>query len=248
VTIELKPWLRVGHVTPHPLNDTLPYEFHLMAPPGVMLMTAGLEIGDYTLEAVEQQLPVLDRRVESLMRRGASRIVISGVPVALALGQPRVRGLLGAISEKWQVPADTDLEAIVAAAKHLGIRRVGIATRWKTPMNERLAAYLDEAGVEVVAVANSGRSMEENAGLDDETGIRLAMDLGSQALNDPASPDGVIMPGGRWITIGAIRNLEEKFAKPVITNHSASLWAALRAANYREPIRDWGRLLSSLGD
>jgi len=55
------------------------------------------------------------------------------------------------------------------------------------------------------------------------------------------------MPGGRWITIGAIRDLEEKSSKPVITNHSASLWAALRDAGYGKPVTGWGRLLSTLG-
>jgi maleate isomerase len=88
--------------------------------------------------------------------------------------------------------------------------------------------------------------MEENASLDDETGIRLAMELGAEILSNPQA-EGVIMPGGRWITIGAIRDLEEKFSKPVITNHSASLWAALRDAGYRKPVTGWGRLLSTLG-
>jgi arylmalonate decarboxylase len=246
MSTDLKPWLRVGTVTPHPLNDTLPYEFHLMAPPGVMLMTAGLEIADYTLEAVEAQLPVLDRRVDSLMRRGAQRISLSGVPLAMALGRERTRSVLGALAAKCKVPADHDLEAIIAGAKHLGLRRMGIATRWKQPMNDRLSGYLREAGIEVVGVANSGRSMEENASLDDETGIRLAMDLGGELLAK-AEVEGVIMPGGRWITIGAIRDLEEKFSKPVITNHSASLWAALRDAGYGKPVTGWGRLLSTLG-
>jgi arylmalonate decarboxylase len=246
MSTDLKPWLRIGTVTPHPLNDTLPYEFHLMAPPGVMLMTAGLEIADYTLEAVEATLPVLDRRVDSLMRRGAQRISLSGVPLAMALGRERTRSTLAAISDKCKVPADHDLEAIIAGTKHLGLRRIGIATRWNQPMNDRLSAYLREAGIEVVGVANSGRSMEENAALDDDTGIRLAMELGAELMGR-AGVEGVIMPGGRWITIGAIRDLEEKFSKPVITNHSASLWAALRDAGYGKPINGWGRLLSTLG-
>ncbi len=243
---EIKPWLRVGCVTPHPLNDTLPYEFYLMAPPGAMLMTAGIEIGDYTIEAIEDQLPVLDRRIDSLIRRGAQRLVICGVPVALALGRERTRALLGDIEKKWKVPADTDLEAIIAGAHHLGLRKVGIATRWKQPMNDKLTAYLALAEIEVVRVANSGRSMAENAGLDDETGLGLAMDLGSQVLADPDA-DAVIMPGARWITVGAIRDLEKQFNHPVITNHSASLWAALRDAGHDKPVAGWGRLLSTLG-
>jgi maleate cis-trans isomerase len=164
------------------MNDTLPYEFYLMAPPGAMLMTAGLEIGDYAIEAIEDQLPVLDRRIDSLIRRGAQRLVICGVPVALALGRERVGALLGDIEKKWKVPADTDLEAIIAGARHLGLSKVGIATRWKPPMNDKLTAYLALADIEVVSVAYSGRTMAENAGLDDETGLGLAMDLGLSTL------------------------------------------------------------------
>jgi maleate cis-trans isomerase len=245
---DLKPWLRIGVVTPHPLNDTLPYEFYRMAPPGVMLMTAGLEIPDYTREAVEAQLPVLDRRVEALMKRGAQRVVLSGVPLAMALGRDRTRALLSQLESRFDVTADTDLEAIIAGCSRVGARRVGIATRWKTPMNSRLSEYLAEADIEVVAVANSGRSMEENASLDDATGIALAMELSTNLLDARDEVEGVIMPGGRWITIGAVRDLEAKFNRPVVTNHTASLWAALRDAGYEKPIVGWGCLLQSPGN
>jgi maleate isomerase len=244
---DLKPWLRVGVITPHPLNDTLPYEFYRMAPPGAMLMTAGLEIADYTREAVEAQFPVLDRRAESLMKRGAQRLVLSGVPLAMALGRSRTRALLADLEKAWRVPTDTDLEAIIAGLTHLGAKRVGIATRWKPPMNERLTAYLAEAGIEVVGVASSGRSMAENASLDDETGIALALSLSRELLSSDASPAAVVLPGGRWITIGAVRDLEREFGRPVLTNHTASLWSSLRDARYGHPIRGWGRLLESLG-
>jgi maleate cis-trans isomerase len=71
------------------------------------------------------------------------------------------------------------------------------------------------------------------------------MELGRQVLANPGV-EGVIMPGGRWITIGAIRDLEDRYGRPVITNHSASLWATLRDAGYGRGIDGWGRLLSSL--
>jgi maleate cis-trans isomerase len=245
---ELIPWLRVGYISPHPLVDTLPYEFYLMAPDGVMMMAACLEIEDYTMEAVEKQFEILDTRIESLMRRGAGRIVISGVPIAIALGRVRMRSLLAEISDRWKVPADTDLEAIIAGAQHLGVRKAALATRWKQPMNERLTAYLGDAGIDVVEIANSGRSMSENAGLDDESGIKLAIELGAKALGAPGHPDALIMPGGRWITLGAIRALEERFGKPVITNYSAGLWAALRGAGYSRPIHGWGMLAASVGE
>lgn len=243
---DIKPRLRIGYVTPHPLNDTLQYDFYLVAPPRIMMMTAGLEIGDYSREAVEEQLPVLDRRIESLMRRGAQRIVISGVPVAISLGIERMRRLLDDISQKWGVPASTDLEAIIAAVKHLGAHRVALATRWKPPVNQRLVSYLGEAGLDAGSIANSGRSMAENAGLDDDTGINLATELGREVLRNDGSAEALIMPGGRWLTLGAVVELEEEFSVPVIVNHTASLWAALDAAGIHEPINGWGRLLATL--
>jgi len=244
---DLKPWLRVGYVSPHPLVDTLPYEFYLMAPPGVMMASAGLEIEDYTTAAVEKQLPLLDGRVDMLVKRGVGPVVISGVPVAMALGRERMRGVLADLAKRWRRPCDTDAEAIIAGARHLGVRRVGLATRWNNAMNDTLADYLAAAGIEVVHCASSGRSMAENASLDDETGIRLAVDLGGEALG-PSTAEAVVMPGGRWITLGPVRELEERFGKPVITNHTAGLWSSLRAVGHRQPISGWGRLLSTLGD
>lgn len=243
----IKPWLRVGYISPHPLIDTLPYEFYLMAPKGVMMTASCIEIADYTLAAVEDQLPVLDRRIDALVRRGVQRIVISGVPVAIALGRNRMQALLASLQERWQLPCDTDLEAIIAGVKASGAGTVGLATRWHGPMNAALTAYLAEAGITVVAVANSARSMAENAGLDDETGIALAMNLGEQALTADPAPEALIIPGGRWITAGVIPALEARFGRPVVTNYSAGLWAALRAAGHRQPVTGWGRLLSRLG-
>ena len=207
---DVKPWLRIGYVTPHPLVDTLPYEFYLMAPPGLMMASAGLEIEDYTKAAVEKQLPFLDGRIDMLIKRGVGPLVISGVPIAMALGRERMRGLLAELAGRWGRPFDTDAEAIIAGLKHLRARRVGLATRWNDAMNKTLAAYLAEAGIEVVHGAHSGRSMAENASLDDETGIRLAVELGGAAFGD-GTADAVIMPGGRWLTLGAVRALGGAF-------------------------------------
>jgi maleate cis-trans isomerase len=242
-----KPWLRVGYVSPHPLVDTLPYEFYLMAPAGVMMAAACLEIRDYTREAVEEQLSYLHDRIEMLVKRGVGHIIISGVPIALALGRERMQGLLAELATRWQLSCDTDAEAIIAGARHLSARRVGLATRWSGAMNDALVTYLRSAGIEVVHCASSGRTMAENARLEDETGMRLAVELGSEAFTAMREADAVIMPGGRWITVDAVRELEKRFGRPVITNYSAGLWAALRAAGHKQAISGWGQLLSNPG-
>lgn len=48
----IEPWFRLAYVTPHPIVDNVAYQFYRIAPDGVMLMLANLEIADYTTEAV----------------------------------------------------------------------------------------------------------------------------------------------------------------------------------------------------
>src|SRR5262245_6722202 len=173
-----EPWFRLGYVTPHPLVDNVPYQFYRIAPDGVMLMLANLEIADYTTEAVEHELPLFWRHVAALGKAGADRVVLTGVPVSAALGRERVLAMVAEAKKRTGVTLDTDLEAIAAAARHLGVERVALATRWHQPLNDAVARYLKSAGVEVVARQASGRTMAENATLGAADGMRMAIDLG----------------------------------------------------------------------
>ena len=243
----LLPWFRLGYVTPHLTVDTLAYELYHVAPPGLMLVTTGLAITDYTPDAVEDQLPAFHQAISLLQARRVDRIVLSGVPIAIALGRARTLAVLDAARGRAGVPVDTDLEAIIAGVQNLGIERVAIATRWTDDINQGLTRYLAAADIEVVDTISSARSISENAELDDSTGMRLATELGRRAFESPAGPDGVIMPGARWITIHALQELESAYDRPLFLNHAAGLWAALRQQGYRKPISGWGRLLASLG-
>jgi arylmalonate decarboxylase len=243
----LLPWFRLGYVTPHPTVDTLAYEIYRMAPPGFMLVTSGLEIADYTPDAVEAQLPAFHHALALLRARRVDRVVLGGVPIALALGRARTLGLLDEAGEEAGAPVDTDLEAIIAGARHLGIDRVAIATRWSDDVNAGLVRYLADADIEVVDTVSSARSIGQNAEMDDATGMQLAIELGRRAMRSAAAPDAVIMPGARWIAIHALEELETESGRPLFLNHASALWHALKHHGYADPVTGWGRLLASLG-
>jgi maleate cis-trans isomerase len=240
-----EPWYRLAYVTPHPLVDNVPYQFYRIAPDGVMLMLANLEIADYTTEAVEHELPLFWKHVEELSKAGADRIVLTGVPVSAALGRERVLATIAEAKRRTGKLLDTDLEAIAAAARHLGVGRVALATRWHKPLNDSVARYLAAAGIEVVAQEASGRTMAENATLGTADGMRMAIELGRAALTAAPSAQALILPGGRWLSIHAVDLLEAEFGKPVLLNLNSSLWAALRNAGRGLPVQGQGRLLAS---
>jgi len=237
----LEPWYRLAYVTPHPIVDNVAYQFYRIAPDGVMLMLANLDIGDYTTEAVEHELPLFWGHAVELARSGANRVVLTGVPVSAALGRERVLGMIAEAPRRTGAPLDTDLEAIAAAARHLGVKRAALATRWHQPLNK----YLKSAGVEVVGQQASGRTMAENATLGAADGMRMALELGRAALTAAPTAQGLILPGGRWLSIHAVAALEAEFGKPVFLNLNSSLWAALRSAGRGLPVAGQGMLLAS---
>ena len=95
-----------------------------------MLITTGLNLQEYTLASVEQNLPTLWERFDLLAKKRSDRISLSGVPVASALGRKKMREILDEASQRTGVVCDTDLEAHIAAMKHLGVGKVALATRF----------------------------------------------------------------------------------------------------------------------
>ena len=50
----ISPWYQLGYVIPHLYTDLDAYQFYRVAPEGMMLVTTGLDLKDYTLAAVER--------------------------------------------------------------------------------------------------------------------------------------------------------------------------------------------------
>lgn len=241
----LEPWYRLGFITPHQFVDNVPYQFYRLAPPGMMLVTANLDLADYTEEAVDHELPLLWRHAATLMKRGVHHIVIGGVPVGAALGRERVQAILAEGEKRFGIPFSTDMENIITALKYLGVTKLAIGSRWHEGLNDAVATYLKLGGVEVIGRKASGRSLAENEALKTSDGMRLAIDLGRSALQAAPDAEALLLPGGLWITIHAIPLLEAEFGRPVLNNFSATIWATLHAAGISKPVQGWGRLLAS---
>ena len=245
----INPWYQLGYVIPHLYTDLDAYQFYRVAPEGMMLVTTGLDLKDYSLAAVEQELPVLWARFDLLARKKVDRISLSGVPVASALGREKMREILAEGQARTGLTCDTDLEAHIATLQRFGATRIALATRWPATVNGALTRYLAEAGIEVIACRSRARSLQANKESSAADDHLLALELGSQALRAAPDAHALLMPGGLWYAIHAVPVLEAEYGKPVLLNILSTTWAALHAAGDRmlyRPDARWGKVLGSL--
>jgi len=245
----IHPWYQLGYVIPHLYTDMDAYQFYRVAPEGMMLITTGLDLKDYTLAAVEKELPTLWHRFDLLAKKKVDRISLSGVPVASALGRKKMREILAEGEARTGLPCDTDLEAHIATLQHLGAKRIALATRWPESVVSALTRYLGEAGIEVIASRARVRTLEENKHSSAADDHLLALELGGQVLREAPDAQALLMPGGLWHAIHAVPLLEAEHGRPVLLNILSTTWAALHAAGsrmLRRPDPRWGKVLASL--
>lgn len=245
----ISPWYQLGYVIPHLYTDLDAYQFYRVAPEGMMLVTTGLNLKEYSLAAVEQELPTLWERFDLLAKKKVDRISLSGVPVAAALGRTKMLEILAEARDRTGLPCDTDLEAHIATLQHLGATRIALATRWPEAVNAALTRYLAEAGIEVIACVSRGRSLDQNKHSSAAADHLLALELGGRILRETPDAQALLMPGGLWFGIHAVPLLEAEHGRPVLLNILSTIRAALHAAGERmlhRPDARWGKVLASL--
>ena len=245
----ISPWYQLGYVIPHLYTDMDAYQFYRVAPEGMMLVTTGLNLREYSLAAVESELSALWQRFDLLAKKKVDRISLSGVPVASALGRKKMLEILAEAQQRTGLQCDTDLEAHIATLKHLGATKIALATRWPEAVNSALTRYLAEAGIEVLACVARARSLDQNKTSSAADDHLLALELGGKVLRDTPQAQALLLPGGLWFAIHAVPLLEAEHGKPVLLNILSTTWAALHAAGPRmlhRPDPRWGKVLASL--
>jgi maleate isomerase len=135
----------------------------------------------------------------------------------------RIEGLLGC-------PAIVTSTAVVAACRALGVRRLAALSPYTDDLNGRMASYLAEHDLELVAVHPLRRTYPGGT-----TSRELGRTEPHELLADaePVQADGVealFLPCTAVRTLGAVALLESALGMPVVTAVQATMWAVLRLA------------------
>jgi maleate cis-trans isomerase len=237
---------RIGVMIPS-TNTTCEADFQMTAPQGVTIHGQRMWItnDDEGEASMERMNADIDSGARYLATARVDVIAYGCTTGSFYKGPGWDKEMLARIERAAGVPAVATSPSAVAALRFFGAKKLSVASPYPQWNNDKLRAYLEAMGFEVLNV-------------DGEPGAAKA---GPQGINDQ-DPESVIEFASRvcrpeaealfcsctaWRSLEAVAALEQRTGKPVVTSNQATIWAAFRAIGLRQPIHGFGTLLESLG-
>ena len=235
---------RIGHVAPS-RGDTFVYEFYRILPEGFMLLNTTGTIRRLVDDHLERQLERIEEATVDLAETGADLIIIGGSPIFTRLGHGSDREIAAKLEAKVGVPVAAGMTCEVEALKHMGIKKVAVATPYPDALTKRVGDFLTASGFQVLKAEGLGIELNSELGnLPEHAAYKIAKEV---YFSVPEA-DGIFLPCNRWPTFSSIFLLEKETGKPALSSTLCNIWYALHRLHIREEIRGFGKLLESLGD
>jgi maleate isomerase len=233
---------KIGHVAPS-RGDTLVYEFYQMLPDGFMILNSTGTIRQLVDADFEKQLQRIEEAAADLVDNKCDAIIIGGSPLFTKLGYGSDAEMARKLTGKFGVPISPGITGEMEALKSLNIKKLVVATPHEDSLNQRMKAFLEASGFNVLKIEGYGvRKNADLTAMDVHAAYKIAKRLYEQA----PEADGIFVPCPRWPTITDVDLLEREIGKPVVTSCQAYIWHALKMARVKENVSGFGRLMASL--
>jgi len=223
-----------------------------MAPPGVSIHTArvplgivdsdgriSVQVGPEDVRAFAQP-PAVDDAASRLMPIAPSTIVYAFTSSSYIMGPDAEAELKTRLEGRTDgVPVIVQSAALVTALRVMGSERIAlIHPPWFLPELDALgAAYFRQQGFDVVH-HGPAKLRSDYGNIQPEQVYEWVM------AHVPDTVDAVVLGGGGFRAIGAIKALETKLDRPVLSSNQASFWCALRYSKVDEHVNGYGRLFA----
>ncbi|MFF3578136.1 maleate cis-trans isomerase family protein [Streptomyces mirabilis] len=168
----------------------------------------------------------LSAGVEELRLSGAEAVVWACTSGSFVYGWEGAHEQVRALARAAGLPASSTSFAFAHAVREVGARRVAIAATYPQDVADLFAAFLREAGVEVVSSRASGIITAAEVGTWGEAEV-----LELARAGDHADADAVLLPDTALHTAAHLSALEKELSKPVLTANQVTVWEALRLAD-----------------
>lgn len=232
---------RLGIMVPS-VNTVMEPEVNRMAPEGVSVHAARLRAeGAFSTETLLAMAAHTEKAAEELAH-AADVLAYGCTSGSFVQGRGWDEELVARIERVTQKPATATSTAIVRALRTLKLQTIAVATPYTREVNQRLAAFFEQHGFEVIAVKGVEVAVRGGQGVyPPTTAYRLAKEV-----DDPRA-DGILISCTNFRTIEVIEPLEADLGKPVVTSNQATFWDLLRLARVRDRVPGYGMLLRHEG-
>jgi maleate isomerase len=234
---------RIGYISPSVL-EVVPFDFYRFAPEGVGLVGVTCNIDDWTQEHFDRALGQVKEAGAYLGARGVDYIIHGGGPLVVARGKGYEEAIVKDIEAAAKVPATTGVRSGMEALRHVGARRVAIASPYPERHNAALSSYLTAHGFDVARAEGKDLPFKLMQNLPPVDIHAFA----SGVLDRAGACDALYLPCPQWQAAQVVDTIERERSMPVVCYTHANFFAAFRTLGINDSIRGHGRLLASLSE
>lgn len=220
----------------YPSGGLCDFEMQVMAPEGVQFLTTRMPFKRSSLEDDVAFVKNLELHAELLADAEVDLIAMNCTAASLLAGPVQVNQRIWSATGIRSV---TTIEALMAAVRATGMRRLALMTPYVQEVVDKEVEYFTAAGYEVVKTVGKACSTPiEQGSLPPATWLDLAKKLKNERL------DGLVISCAGIQVASVLNQIEQELGIPVVTSNQALLWACLSLVGITESIPNYGRLLS----
>jgi len=231
---------RIGVLLP-PANVTCEREYPAAVPSGYSVHFTRLVRPEAHLSALSliKMKDSAEEAAERLCAMGPAAIAYACTSGSFLSGPDAHGDIAERIRDRTSVPAVTTASAVLAAMNAVGARNVGVVTPYPVDITASTTAFLEAHGMRVAAV--DSYNYHASRDIPNITPESIAQRVTALREAHP-DVDTVFVSCTNVATFPVIESLEKKLGVPVVTSNSATLWAVMQLAGYKQPLSGLGTL------
>src|SRR5262245_57943265 len=184
---------RIGYIGPT-VMEVVPYEFYRFAPDGIGLVGVTCSVDNLSPEQFEAGLAQVKSAAAYLGSRNVDFILHGGGPLVVSRGKGFEEVIVKDIEAVAKVPASTGVRAAMDGLRHLGAKRVALASPYPATHNDAMAGYLAEQGFEIVRAEGKDVPFKAMQAVP----LEEIMDFAKGVLARAGAVDAIYFPCPQW--------------------------------------------------
>lgn len=215
-------------------NPTVEPELWSLVPSGVSLVTTRLQ-GSRT-KSENRLVDYLTNLATSLEAFDTAPIDAFGFActgTSYLVGAPEEERQIGACADAFGYPIVSSAQAIRAALKEFGLRRIALFAPYPSWLIKASEAYWTNCGLEIVSTATVPLDTADTRNV---YLVRTPMVLEAAAALQVEKADAIVLTGTGMPTLRAIPELARRSGKPVLSSNLCLAWALLKALPWSVPV------------